>query len=111
MHSAGWWRRRRAEVELPVRRGVQAPSGADEELAQVGDPAIDVAADAVGIVAFEVGRAHDVTSEDTRREAGGESLDLRLDPLAHVHRRSIGDMAISPTDVLAGRSPRRVGHG
>jgi hypothetical protein len=101
---------RRRLAASTVRRGIEAWGWADEELSQVGNPTIDVAADVVGVMAFDVGGCHDMTSEDPRREAGGESLDLRLDPLAHVDRRSVGDMAIGPTDMLAGRCARRVGH-
>src|SRR6202011_1447503 len=52
-----------------------------------------------------------MTGEDAGGEARGESLDLRLDPLAHVDRRTIRHMAVGPTDVLAGRRPAGVGDG
>src|SRR5216683_6934990 len=103
MHATGGRRGGRAEVQTPIRCRVEPRCWPDEELPQVGDSAVDVAADVVGIVALDVGRRHDVTGEDARGEARGESLDLRLDSLAHVDRRSIRHMAIGPTDVLARR--------
>src|SRR5438093_10438566 len=111
MHATAGRRRRRAEIELAVGRGVEPPCWTDEELPEVGDPAVDIAADVVGVVALDVGRAHDMTRENARSESWGESFDLRLDPLAHLAGRSIRDMAVGPADMLAGRCARRVGHG
>src|SRR5438067_48511 len=105
MHATAGRRRRRAEIELAVGRRVEPPCWTDEELPEVGDPAVDVAADVVGVMALDVGRTHDVTRQDARSESWGESFDLRLDPLAHVDGRSIRDMAVGPADMLAGREP------
>src|SRR5438874_5900796 len=110
MHATAGRRRRRAEIELAVGSRVEPPCWTDEELPEVGDPAVDVAPDVIGVVPLDVGRAHDVTREDARSESWGESFDLRLDPLAHVDGRSIRDMTGGPADMLAGRCACRIGH-
>ena len=61
---------------------------AGEQLAQVLGAAVDVAADVVGVVGLEVRRCHDVPRQDEVAEAGGEPLDLGLDPIRSCPRSS-----------------------
>src|SRR3954454_4393366 len=76
---------------------MQRQDRARHELAEVGEPTVDVATEIVGVVLLHGRRAHDVSLDDAVTEAGSESFDLRLDGIGHVDRRTVGDMAVPPT--------------
>lgn len=56
----------------------------EQDLADVGDACVDVAANVVWVVPLELRRGTGRAREDAVPEAWGESLDLRLDALGHV---------------------------
>src|SRR5581483_10265683 len=72
-----------------------------EDLLRVVRPAADVTADIVGVVLLEPGRTRHMASQHAILEAWCEALDLALDPVQHVHSRSIGNMAVGPGGMLA----------
>jgi hypothetical protein len=85
---------------------VVAPSGC--KLQEAVRAAGDVAADEVRVVPLELGRVARARGEDAVMEAGREALDLRIDPVAHVERGAVRDMAVRPGSVLSGRRARVV---
>src|SRR5579859_7074138 len=91
---------RGAEINVAGGGGVVAPRGTEEKLAEVGGAAGNVAADEVGIHFFERGGGKDAAGENAIAKSGSEALDLRFEGLEHVDRRTIGDVAIGPGDVL-----------
>src|SRR5581483_8239309 len=104
-------RRGRADVERAVGRrvGEGTDGGAGEELAEGLQAAVDVAVDVGRVVLLQGDGPHDAALEYAVAEARGEALDLRLDPLGHVDPRAVGDVAVAPHGVLAGRRARGVG--
>ena len=84
----------------------QTQGGPCEELAQVLDPAVDVAADVIGVVLLERRWCHDVAGQDAVAKAGSKTLDLGLDAGCHVVRRPMGHVAVGPGGVSTGRSAR-----
>src|SRR5919204_5108015 len=97
-----------AEVHASERSSVrhELPHRTEEELTQVHDAAVEVAADEVAIVHLELDGPHGVTREDPLAEAGSEALDLRLDPLRHVDGGAVRDVAVRPGRVLSKRRAR-----
>ena len=81
---------------------------AEEELSEVHQPAVDVAADEVAVSPLDIRGAERAPREDQIAEARSEALDLRLHPLGHVLRRAVRDMAVGPGGVLPGGSTRVV---
>ena len=73
---------------------------------QVHVATVDVAAHEVGIPLLQLRRTGRTLGEYTLPEAGGEPLDLPLDPIRHVHRRSVRHMAVRPAGVMARRCAR-----
>jgi len=55
-------------------------------LTKIHRPSADVAADKIGIAAFEIARSRSVPREDRVAKPRGEPLDLPLDASGHVHR-------------------------
>ena len=110
MHACARGSGRRAEVEPGHRSGVGAPTEGrpDKELPECVRTPGDVAPDEVGVVVLEVCRRACRACQDTLAEAGREALDLSLDTLAHIERRSVRDMAIGPRGVFAWGSARCV---
>jgi len=102
---------RGAEVDAGRGGAVLVVGGAEEELAEVDGPTADVATDEVGVHGFEGGWGGDVAGEDAVAEAGGETLDLGLDAREHVFARAVGDVAVGPGDVLAGRGAGGIEEG
>jgi len=102
--------RRRTEVDAAARRGVRVEPGdrPGEELAEILEAAVDVAADIVRVVGLDLGRQADGPGEDRIPEAGREPLDLGLDPGAHVERGAARDVAVRPAGVPAVRGAARV---
>src|SRR5204862_4524325 len=76
-----------------------------EELEAVLAPAVYVAADVVGVVGPKLTRPHGVATDNPLPQARSESLDLVDDPLAHVHRPPVRDVAVGPHRVLSLRRP------
>ena len=108
VHPAARRRGRRAEEQPRVRRRVGHPAGdrPGEQLAQVLQPAVDVAADVVGVVRLHLGGRHRRPRQDEVAEPRREPLDLRLDPRGHVLGAAGGHVAVGPPDVLARGGPR-----
>src|SRR5262245_28757503 len=79
--AAAGWRGGGTDEEARVggRVGIEAGDRAGEELEQIGHAAGDGAADVVGIVALEIGRAGSVARQNEVAEAGREAFDLALD--------------------------------
>ncbi len=92
----------RAEIDVGRGGAVLAAGGAEEELAQGGGAADDVAADEVGIMRLERCRSGYVAREDAGAKAAGEAFDLGLEAVEHVLGGAVGNVAVGPSDVLAG---------
>ena len=73
-----------AKVHAGERSAIEAPGGAEEELAEIERAAIEIAADEVRIVAFHGGGAENVAAQNALAEAGGEALHLRLNGIRPV---------------------------
>ena len=86
MDSAAGWGGSTAEVQSGEGRTIEAPGGAEEELADIERAAIEIAADEVGIVAFHGGGAEKVAAQNALSEARGEALHLGLNGIGHVRR-------------------------
>ena len=89
--GAGARRRgRRAQVDARDAGavGVERHPRPEDHLPRVVGAGDDVAADVVGVVRLHRRHAADVPGEDAFAEAGREALDLRLDRLGGVARRS-----------------------
>src|SRR5215207_380708 len=110
VHTHSGRRRGRADIEPLRRRRVRVESGhgPGEELSEIHDAAVDVAAHQVGVESFEVRRSHRVLGQDALLEARGEAFDLGLDPPCHVEGRAVGDVAVGPNGMLARRRAGRV---
>src|SRR6202035_2177800 len=89
-----------ADVDIANGSGVVAPGGAEEELAQVHGAAGNVAADEVGVHCFQCGGSENAAGEDAIAEARCEALDLQFESFKHVDRGTVGNVAVSPSDVL-----------
>src|ERR1035438_5176006 len=90
-----------AEVQSGEGRTIEAPGGAEEELADIERAAIEIAADEVGIVVFHGGGAENVAAQDALPEAGGEALHLGLNGIGHVRRGRVGQVAVGPGGMLS----------
>src|SRR5436305_7692288 len=112
MYASAGRGRARADEEARIRRGVgiERRERAGDELHEVVRAAADVAADEVRVVRFVLRAVSGVARQDAVAEAGSESLDLRLDGLAHVLGRPVRHMAVRPAGVLAGGRARVVEH-
>jgi hypothetical protein len=92
----------------PAGVEIERRPGPDEELADVLDAAVDVAADVVRVVRLHrrgrMGRA----GEDALAKGGRETLDLGLDPGRHAHGGSRRHVAIGPGGAIARRRSRPV---
>src|ERR1035437_9484808 len=83
VNSAAGRCRRTAEVHAGERRAIEAPCRAEEKLPDIQRPAIEIAADQVGIVALHGGGAENVPPQNALPEAGGKTLHLRLNGVGH----------------------------
>src|SRR5919197_1489234 len=108
MDAAAGRRRGGAEVDPARRRAVRDASRPEDELAEIHDPAVDVAAEVVAVVRLEIGRQPDRPGEDELPESRREPLHLRLDRRDPVERRSVRDVAVRPGGVLSVRRACRV---
>ena len=92
----------------PVERrpvGVPPRHRPEHRLAQGRRAAVDVAAQQVRVVRLGLGRRPHRPGQHPVAEAGGEALDLRLHPLAHVDVRAVRHVAVAPERVLPRRAP------
>ena len=87
------------------------PGGAPEEVSEIHDAAVDVAANEICVHAFEVCRREGAARENGLAEPWGKAFDLVFDCFKHVRLRTIRDVAISPSDMPAGRGTRRIEQG
>src|SRR5581483_5132377 len=71
-------------------------------------PAVDIAADQVGIFPFQLDRAPDGTRQNAFAKSRRKTLHLRLDARQHVEITSIRHVAVTPGGVLAGRGARGI---
>src|SRR5581483_5731238 len=103
--AAAGRRRGRAQIHPVERRPVrhEAPGRTEEQLAQVHRAVVEVAADEAAVVRLERRRPHRVTGEHDVSEPGREAFDLRLDPLGHVDRRAVRQVAVGPRGLAARR--------
>src|SRR2546427_9357553 len=101
-------RGRGAEINPLQRRGIggQTHNWPREELPQILRAARDVAANAVGIVFFDLRRGPDAAGQNNLPKTRGKSLDLRLDSAAHIGAAAIWHVAVGPRRLFAGRSAR-----
>src|SRR5215204_2314146 len=106
MHAPARRRRGRTYVQSLCRGGVRVETDhrPGQKLTEVHVAAAYVAADEVGVLAFEIGRSGDALREYALPEAGGEAFYLGLDPPRHVEGRAVRDVAVRPHGVLALRS-------
>src|SRR5262245_53748816 len=102
MHAPTRWCRGRADVQPLYRCGVryQSQRGPCDVLAQVLDPAGDIAADVIRVILLESRRCHDMSRQDAVTKARGKALDLGLDASCHVVCRRMGHVAIGPGGVF-----------
>src|SRR5215217_5167874 len=106
MHASARRRRGRTYVQSLCRGGVRVETDhrPGQKLTEVHVAAAYVAADEVGVLAFEIGRSGDALREYALPEAGGKAFYLGFDPPRHVEGRAVGDVAVRPHSVLALRS-------
>src|SRR3954470_21769808 len=108
MYSAAGRRGSTAEEDTGKGGAVEAARRAEEELAQVDCSAVEIAANQIRIMNFQGGGAGDMAAQNALPEAGGEALHLSFNSIRHIQRRSVGNVAVGPGRVLAGRSAGRV---
>ena len=109
MDSAAGWCGGAAEEDGRITGGVGAAGGAEDELARCHGSAGEIAAGEVGVPSFELRRGLGATGEYAVAEAGSKALDLGLDGLGSVERGAVGDVAVAPGGVAAGRGTGGVG--
>src|SRR5579875_2889202 len=110
MHAAPRWSRGRAEIETRVGCAVgdETGQGAGKKLKEISRTAINIAADIVGIIGFQLRGWGHVPGQNARTETWRETLDLLLDTLCHVKAAAVRHVAIGPHGLLACRGARRV---
>src|SRR5437899_1171906 len=98
MHSAAGRRGARGDVDAIVGSGVRvaAKEGTGHDLGEGVGAAGDVTADDVGVVRLVGGAVSGVACQDALTEPWGKALDLALDRVRHVFRRTVRDVAIGP---------------
>src|SRR5882724_5790697 len=85
-----------------------APCWSKQELPNIHGSTSDVTADQIGIHCFKCRWRENPPRQYGISEPGGEPLDLTFEPLERVHRRSVGDMTVGPSDVPTLGRPRRI---
>src|SRR5262245_28040535 len=100
MHAASGRGGRRAKVKSLYGSRVHPERRSEKELTQVGSSTIDVAADQICIVLFELVWRHEATPDDQIFKARGETLDLILDLHRHIGCRAVWHVAIAPKGML-----------
>jgi hypothetical protein len=104
VHSTAWRSGCRTNVNIPSRGSIMPPCRAKEKLTTVHDAASDIASHQVGIHALKIGRRKYPARQNAFTKAGSETLNLILQPLQHVHFRSVRHVTISPSGMFAGGS-------
>src|SRR5215212_11640723 len=103
------------QVEAPDgrRRPAESGEGAEDRLlVELGGAPVDRAADQVAVVALEVERGLDLALEDPLAEAGGQALDLFLDPVGEALALLLaGPVAAQLSGGIRARVLREVGVG
>src|SRR5262245_58506549 len=104
--------RRLAQEDVADRRSVrsEARDRPSVKLGEVSGTTCDVAADKVGVAALQIRGRHDTRFLDAVAKPRSVSLDLSLDPFAHVDRRAVRHVAIRPKRMLAWRRTARIEH-
>ena len=106
MDSAPGRCRRRTEEEIRCTGLVGQSGWAEKELAHRHGSAADVATEQVRIHPLEGCRRRYMTGQNTIAKARRKALNLRLNARSHIHRGTVGDVAIGPECVLPLRSAR-----
>ena len=110
MDAAAGWRRRRAEVEPgPASVRVERRPRPEQQLADVLDPAVDVAADVVRVVGLHLRPGHASSGRGCGR--GSRARTARPGPRCASVMSTVGarrDVAVRPGRRLAGGRPGRV---
>src|SRR5256885_569475 len=103
--GAPWRRRRGADEEPRVRRGVRIEPGdrPSEELEEIGDAAADRTAHVVRIFGFQVDGVRHVPCEHAVAESGSEAFDLALDRRGAIDGRTRRHVAIRVSRLLSRR--------
>ena len=91
----------------PTRYGSTGRPRSEDQLTDVLDPAVDVAADIVRVVRLHARRPMRGPGEDAVAEARREAFDLGLDPVRHVDRASPPARGSTPTRQLCPRARAR----
>src|SRR6266568_6767282 len=102
MHPSAGRRRRRANIDTLSRCRVRyrPDRRTCEELPEILHPAIDIATNVIRIILLKLKRVRDMPSQDAITEARRKALNLSFDPLRHVERRTVRNMAIRPQGLL-----------
>src|SRR5258708_34867903 len=103
MNTPARRRRRRTDIDPfgrgPVRRSPESRPG--EQLPKIYYSTVDVPADIIRVIIFQLSGVHHMPGQDTIPETGGKPLHLFLYYLRHIFRRTIGHMTIGPTRMFA----------
>src|SRR5215471_840834 len=100
MYAASGRGGRRAKVKSFHRSRVHPERRTEKELTQIGSSTIDVAADQICIVLFELVWRHEATPDNQIFETWSEALDLFFDLRRHIGCRAVWHMAIAPKCML-----------
>src|SRR5262245_12843623 len=100
MHAASGRGGRRAKVKSLYGSRVHLERRSEKELAQVGSSTIDVAADQICIVLFDLVWRHEATPDNQIFETWGETLDLIFDLCRPIRCRAVWHVAIAPKCML-----------
>src|SRR5207244_13582714 len=82
-----------------IGSGTQNRTG--EELAQIGSTSVNVAANQIRVLLFNLLAIHRMAEENAFAKAGSEAFDLLFDALGHIERGTVGNVAVSPSRMLA----------
>src|SRR5262245_18074123 len=100
MYAASGRGGRGAKVKSFHRSRVHPERRPEKELPQVGSSTIDVAADQICVVLFELAWPHEATSDNQIFEIRGETLDLIFDLRCQIGCRAVWHVAIAPKCML-----------
>ena len=103
MHAASGRGGRRAKVKSLYGSRVHLERRSEKELPQVGNSTIDVAADQICVVLFELVWRHKATPDNQIFETWGEALDLIFDLRRHIGCRTMWHVTIAPKCMLTFR--------
>src|SRR5579859_7496408 len=102
VYSASWGGRRGADIETFIRCGIRGRRNgrAREHLGEILYASIDIASDIVRVVMLHIPCSECMASLDALAEAGSETLNLRLNTLAHINVGAIRHVTVSPNGLL-----------